>query len=275
MCLLESEIFILDGLADQVESIHLKESPEHKQSWKEFALWVALSTIYDNIRRLETTGSTKCLHNNRQSQKITNKISSALKRYINKDSSLSTRTLAIKLSKIGAELSYRTVGMHLGALGYKKSLPVATPMLTAAQKQRRVEWAKKHLKNNWKKTLFTDETAFQLFRNTVERWHKEGERPIRCIPKDRTKIFAWGGFCRNGKTSLFCFSQIMNVEFYVDILHQHIHEVKEMMGDKWRFLQDNDSKHTSRLAKKFLAENVPEVLEWPAYSPDLNPIENL
>jgi hypothetical protein len=39
MCLLESEIFILDELADQVKYIHSKESPEHKQLWKEFALW--------------------------------------------------------------------------------------------------------------------------------------------------------------------------------------------------------------------------------------------
>ncbi|CAG8641227.1 8033_t:CDS:2 [Paraglomus brasilianum] len=39
MCLLESEIFILDGLADQMERNYSKESPEHKQLWKEFALW--------------------------------------------------------------------------------------------------------------------------------------------------------------------------------------------------------------------------------------------
>ena len=39
--------------------------------------------------------------------------------------------------------------------------------------------------------------------------------------------------------------------------------------------QDNDPKHTSRLAKAFLEQNVPVVLEWPSNSPDLNPIENL
>ena len=41
--------------------------------------------------------------------------------------------------------------------------------------------------------MFTDETAFQLFRNTVERWYK-GERPVRRLPKDRTKIMAWVDF---------------------------------------------------------------------------------
>ena len=34
-------------------------------------------------------------------------------------------------------------------------------------------------------------------------------------------------------------------------------------------------KHTSRLAQTFLRENVPNLMDWPANSPDLNPIENL
>ena len=86
---------------------------------------------------------------------------------------------------------------------------------------------------------------------------------------------AWGGFCIKGKTSLFCFTRIMNAEFYVEILQNHIPEARRMLGRRWRFQQDNDPKHTSRRAKEFLQESVPEVLEWPSNSPDINPIENL
>ena len=75
-------------------------------------------------------------------------------------------------------------------------------MLTNAHKQKRVEWAHHHLNDDWKKTLFSDETAFQLFRNTVERWYK-GERPVRPMPKKRTKIFAWGGFQQKEKQLYF------------------------------------------------------------------------
>jgi len=66
-------------------------------------------------------------------------------------------------------------------------LPKVTPMLTEAHKQRRVEWARQHLNDNWRKTLFSDETAFQLYRNigTVQ-----GVRPICLMPKDRIKVFA-------------------------------------------------------------------------------------
>jgi len=67
----------------------------------------------------------------------------------------------------------------------------------------------------------------------------------------------------------------MNAEFYVEILRTHKPEMIQMLGRNWRFQQDNDPKHTSRLAKAYLQENFPTVLEWPSNSPDLNPIENL
>ncbi|GBB99472.1 hypothetical protein RclHR1_03530019 [Rhizophagus clarus] len=82
-----------------------------------------------------------------------------------------------------------TISRYLANYGYKKAILRATSMLTAAYKQKRVEWAQNHLNDDWSLTLFSDETAFQLFRNTVQCWYKK-ERPIRPMPKDRTKIFA-------------------------------------------------------------------------------------
>jgi len=134
---------------------------------------------------------------------------------------------------------------HLTTNGYKNSLPLCTPMLTSSHKENRVAWAKCYINDNWNKIVFTDETAFQLFQNTIKRWHK-GARPTRPIPKDRCKIFAWGGFCRKGRTSLFCFRQIMDGKFYVEILDKHIPEINKLLGKRWQFQQDNDPKHTSR-----------------------------
>ena len=48
-----------------------------------------------------------------------------------------------------------------------------------------------------------------------------------------------------------------------------------MLGEEFRWQQDNDPKHTSSLTKEFLGENVHEVIDWLSYSSDLNPIENL
>ncbi|RHZ43778.1 hypothetical protein Glove_856g54 [Diversispora epigaea] len=92
---------------------------------------------------------------------------------------------------IDVEVSHSTVSRHLAKAGYLKNLPLGTPMLTDVHKRKRVEWANKHIYDNWNKTFFSDETAFQLFRNTIEHWYK-GAQPIRCIPKKQNKNYGMG-----------------------------------------------------------------------------------
>lgn len=254
--------------------LHLWRQNVRKASEIQLRTGIPIATIYRNLKKLENKGEIKYKKGNGRPRKIVGDISKALGQYLRRDSSLSSKTLAIKLAEKGISVSPTTIQRHLHSLGYQNNIPLATPMLTSDHKKKRVEWAREHLEDDWETTIFTDETAFQLFRNTIRRWYK-GARPIRAIPKDRTKILAWGGFCANGKTSLFCFNQIMDAEFYVKILRNHIPEVTRMLGHEWRFQQDNDPKHTSRLAKAFLKDNVPQTMTWPSNSPDLNPIENL
>ena len=45
--------------------------------------------------------------------------------------------------------------------------------------------------------------------------------------------------------------------------------------EQWWFLHDNDPKHTSREIHKWLHNNGISCLDFPSYSPDLNPTENL
>lgn len=154
---------------------------------------IPLSTIYDNIKKLRKDETVSRKKGSGHPKKITGSFSRSLGQSIRRGTSVPTRTLAKKLGQMGLEVSHVTVLRHLPTHGYKKSLPRATPMLTAAHKQKRIEWAQNHVNDDWSKNLFSDETAFQLFRNTVKRWHKK-IRPVRPMPKDRAKIFAWGGF---------------------------------------------------------------------------------
>ena len=210
-----------------------------------------MSTIYYNLKKLNSKDNNSRRSGSGHPKKITAHESKAIGQYLRHNPRLFSRTLAIKLSNINTKVLYSTISRHLAKMGYKNDLPLKTPMLTTAHKEARITWARKHLSDNWEKILFSDETVFQLFRNTITQWYK-GARPIKRMPKDRTKIFVQGGFCSKEQTSLFCFKEIMNAKFYINILQKHKQEIGELLGNNWHFQQDNDPKHNSKITKNFL-----------------------
>ena len=86
----------------------------------------------------------------------------------------------------------------------------------------------------------------------------------------------WGPFGFNGKSELAEISTRLNSEGYTDILQEALlPDAGRIGGRGWIFQQDNARIHTSALTKNFLSQKGVTLLDWPAKSPDLNPIENL
>ncbi|KAG9285464.1 hypothetical protein G9A89_010939 [Geosiphon pyriformis] len=101
-----------------------------------------------------------------------------------------------------------------------------------------------------------------------ENFHfNDRKRSVRLRPKNSTIFLARDGFCTKRKTSLFCFQHIMDAKRYLESLQQHVGEVNEILGKKWRCQKITIPNHTSRVA--------PEVTDWQLFSPDPNSIENL
>ena len=92
-------------------------------------------------------------------------------------------------------------------------------------------------------------------------------------------LMMWGCMTAQEVGYACCIDGHMDSELYTNILGDEFLQSLEYYGmdvNKIIFQQDNDPKHTSHTAQKWFEDNGGvELLDWPAQSTDLNPIEHL
>ena len=66
--------------------------------------------------------------------------------------------------------------------------------------------------NDFTHTIFTDESSFQLFRNTVRRWTKCPNNELKRIPTNRQKVHVWGAISKIGRIKLYFFPIWVNMD---------------------------------------------------------------
>lgn len=124
--------------------------------------------------------------------------------------------------------------------------------------------------------IFTDESSIELENTAWLQFRRNDELPpLVGKPKHPLKVHVSAGILCKGATDIIIFEGIMKSDFYSTLLETSLLPFtrKTFPDDNYKFIQDNDPKHTSKLTKEFMqAKGIP----WwptPAESPDLNPIE--
>ena len=76
------------------------------------------------------------------------------------------------------------------------------------------------------------------------------------------------------KKNIQLFIENMAKELFVSIMKKFITEMEKITGKLFELIWDNDPILASNLAKEFYKNNC-KWIDWPAYGPDLSPVENI
>jgi DDE superfamily endonuclease len=163
------------------------------------------------------------------------------------------------------------------------------PLLTPEVVKKRLQFCKKYEHwsyEEWSKIIFSDECSLDrgvgarrtwVFRTPHEKWNQEMIMPYK-KGKD-ISVIIWGTIYGDGRSDVVIMDRDPDSEksgysanSYLAVLRDQISRVYQ---PGITFMQDGASIHTAKKVKKWFEEEDVVVLNWPPYSPDLNPIKHL
>lgn len=187
------------------------------------------------------------------------------------------RFYSLRDMAIDNDISHMTVKSILRRYGFNYSSYKKRFVLTDKAKKARLRFARKmqRQKSVWKKTYITDECSFWLSRSQPGKIWTQDPLQETGGGTHGEKVHCWGAICANGAVSIEMFTENLTAERYIDILESRQGEMNELMPDGWVFQHDGSGVHRADIVKDYIDEEVEDCVAWPAYSPDLSPIENI
>ena len=196
-----------------------------------------------------------------------------------------SRSAAVTIGTHGRPVCPNTIRNRLREGRMFCRRPFMGPILTQRHRAHRLRWATQRRRwtfRQWGDVLFTDESRFCLSVPDGRRrvWRRRGERHARCCVREFDRwgggsVMVWGGITRTHRTALIVVQGNLHAQRYIDHILQPVaipflneHNVRV-------FQHDNARPHVARITREFMDDQEVMVMEWPAYSPDLNPIEHL
>lgn len=179
-------------------------------------------------------------------------------------------------------MSKNTIHREIRSSGLIPHRKKRRPKMTVAHKAKRVEFAKKYLRHDWSNDVFWDEKEFELehapnLKDDII-WDEKGKEFFFEETKFPQAYKVGVALSSKGISRVVPYEGTIDSNKFQHMVVGPIDDMNELFdGERWRWVMDKASCHTSRSTQRFMAENVPSLMppkEWPANSPDISPIEN-
>ena len=203
----------------------------------------------------------------------------------------------VRNPKTRKPISESTVRRELEKAGLISRKVRKGQILTADQKKYRLAWAetmKRKYKGMFRNWIFSDEKWWCVggVQGNERMWVlKEDPNPDELfvpIAAHPVKVHIWAAISYDGRSSMHIHDGRINSKVYCECIKDAflpcLYE-KDYLAlkkkQKYVFMQDGASCHMSKYSWAWLEKNLPQHVahhergEWPASSPDLNPVENL
>lgn len=192
----------------------------------------------------------------------------------------SLNEMKAKLSCKGIQISPQTIARILRDHHFKPFSPQKKSFKSKLHKEKRLEFCKAHIDDNFDSLIFSDETAVELLpkgphpRKGAKDWQKKSS-DVRHIPTRRNrKIQIWAAISKTKNFKLVFLPKALDKEIYHHILTRFVAPAATKKSQRV-FQQDNATPHTAKINKLLLEEKTNFWTNYPPNSPDLNPIENI
>ena len=203
-----------------------------------------------------------------------------------KDPHMKMRDLLSEVDNVVKERSIQGLLREMGRRKWKQRL---RPEIKEHHAHKRLEWALKYSNftpEDWKRVKWSDECTIERGVGVRPVWTflRPSEQLLQGDIKEKrcghsVKQMFWGAFGHNHRTGLLALEgdpdsarNGVTARIIVEVYRAFLPTILEP-GDI--FMHDGASTHTAYIVRDVLQEMGIEVMIWPPYSPDLNPIENL
>jgi hypothetical protein len=191
------------------------------------------------------------------------------------------------------EVSTRTIDRTLQEAGLFGRVALKKRKFDDEEKKKRLSFAEgyKHwTEKEWERVLFADEAIIQGEGGAKggRQWVRRAVGTVEALKSENVhhhiahpvQVNIWACFAASGLGYCHIYNETLDAKRFTRILDDNLIPSSDLLFTEsprlqWYFLQDNAPTHTARITRKWLHDHGITLIDFPPYSPDLNPIENL